>query len=177
MLKQMEITNNTNSNTILLLKEIKEKALKEKEHKSILEVLNPVSLSFSRYLEGYETYILNNLVSKEELEQYGISGAIGTLTEEGIIFSKSEEKRKEKLSINDFDLIIGNGISITSFNAKAFPQEKIFGFCTDEKDPSLSLRINRAESLVNAYNNSPSPGYEMLNYHKNGKVYCIVKKI
>ncbi len=177
MLKQMEITNNTNNNTILLLKEIKERALKEKEHRSILEVLNPVSLSFSRYLEGYETYILNNLVNKEELEQYGILGAIGNLSESGMVFSEREEKNIKRPSIKDFDLIIGNGISITSFNAKAFPQEKVFGFCTEENDPSLRLRINRAESLVHAYNNSFYPGYEMLNYHKNGKVYCIVKKV
>lgn len=171
----------TINNTILLLEEIKNQALKEKNYQHILEVLNKPEDSFSRYLEGYDTFILNKLVEDSKLESLGLKGENGTLTEEGIILPKKTiEKYKQngiKLpSIEDFDLIIGNGISMTSFNASIFSQDKIFGFCTDVNDPNLLLRLNRAESLTNCYNNSPNSGYEMLDYSKNGKVYCLVKR-
>ncbi len=168
-------------NTILLFEEIKTEVLEKKSYQHILEVLNPVPVSLSRYLEGYDTFILNNLVEERELRSLGLKGEQGTLTEEGIVLPKETIKRYNQEgikipSIEDFDLIIGNGISITSFNAAAFPRDKVFGFCTDSNDPSISLRINRAESLLNFYNSSNNPGYEMLNYSKNGKVYCLVKR-
>lgn len=169
------------NNTTEFLNYLKEQGLSRKEYKHILEVLNQAPNSLARYLRGMDIFLLNNLVNKEELIEYGINGETGLLTEEGIILPKKisriyEEEGLRKPDIKDFDLIMGNGISITSFNASYFPQDKLFGFCEDESSPILGLRLERAKSLLQAYNNSSYPGYEMLKDTSKGKAYCLIRK-
>lgn len=151
------------------------------EYQRILEVLNEPSNSVARYIDE-DIYLLNNLVRQKDLASFGIKGEMGMLTENGIVLPKQilvayKKERREIPKVTDFDLIMGNGISNTSFIASNFPQDKLFGFCTDTTDPSLHLRMTRAGFLIDEYNQSKNPGYTLITKEEKGKVYCLVKKI
>lgn len=169
------------TNAELFAKYLQENGLKDTNYKRILEILNAPSNSISRYL-NQNTFLLNNLVTEEELREYGLEGDVGTLTEYGITLPRKiiAKKRKDNLpipTITDFDLIIGNGISNTSFIAGDFPQDKLFGFCSDSDNPNLKLRLSRAESLVESYNEKGQGTYEIQSDKDKSKVYCLVKKV
>lgn len=168
-------------NTKLLVEFLKKNNILEEKGQRILEVLNEPSDSIARY-STTDIYLLNNLVRKKELDRFGIRGEMGTLTENGIVLPKEKiisyrQQNKEIPEVGDFDLILGAGISNTSFVASNFSQEKLFGFCTETTDPNLRLRLTRASSLVEKYNSSKDSGYELLTTEEQGKVYCLVKKI
>lgn len=159
---------------------LKEQVLDQNNYQRILEILNPPAESLAMYLNK-PTYLLNNLVTEEALSELGLIGENGTLTEEGIILPKRRVltykiQGKDLPNINEFDLILGAGISTTSFAASKFPQDKAFGFCTEATDPTLNLRLTRANSLMESYNASPNNGYELLTTEEKGKVYCLVRK-
>lgn len=150
------------------------------KYQRILEVLNKPSDSIARY-SAENIYLLDNLVSQKELANFGIKGEMGTLTKDGIILPKQtlvayKKQRREIPEITDFDLIMGNGISNTSFVASNFPQDKLFGFCTDTTDSSLHLRMARASFLLDEYNQSKNSGYDLVTKEEKGKVYCLIKK-
>lgn len=150
------------------------------KYQRILEVLNKPSDSIARY-SAENIYLLDNLVRQKDLASFGIKGEMGTLTKDGIILPKQtlvayKKQRREIPEITEFDLIMGNGISNTSFIASNFPQDKLFGFCTDTTDPSLHLRMTRASFLLDEYNQSKNPGYDLVATEEKGKVYCLVKK-
>ena len=75
------------TNTELFAKYLQENGLTHANHQRILEVLNSPSNSISRYIDK-NSFLLNNLVTEEELREYGLEGEIGTLTEDGITFPK-----------------------------------------------------------------------------------------
>ena len=121
-------------------------------------------------------------MTEEELREYGLEGEIGTLTEDGITFPKKiiAKYRKGNLqvpTITDFDLIMGNGISNTSFIAGDFTQDKLFGFCSDIDNPNLNLRLSRAKSLVESYNEKSQGTYELQRDKDKNKVYCLVRRV
>lgn len=106
---------------------------------------------------------------------------MGTLTKDGIVLPKQilttyKIRERQVPKVTDFDLIMGNGISNTSFVASNFPQDKLFGFCTDTTDPSLHLRMTRASFLLDEYNQSKNSGYDLVATEEKGKVYCLIKK-
>ena len=169
------------TNTELFAKYLQENGLTHANHQRILEVLNAPSNSISRYIDK-NSFLLNNLVTEEELREYGLEGEIGTLTEDGITFPKKiiAKYHKENLkvpTITDFDLIMGNGISNTSFIAGDFPQDKLFGFCSDIDNPNLNLRLSRAKSLVESYNEKSQGTYELQRDKDKKKVYCLVRRV
>lgn len=150
------------------------------KYQRILEVLNKPSDSIARY-SAENIYLLDNLVSQKDLANFGIKGEMGTLTKDGIVLPKQilttyKIKERQVPKVTDFDLIMGNGISNTSFIASNFPQDKLFGFCTDTTDPSLHLRMTRASFLLDEYNQSKNPGYDLVATEEKGKVYCLIKK-
>lgn len=150
------------------------------KYQRILEVLNKPSDSIARY-SAENIYLLDNLVSQKELASFGIKGEMGTLTKDGIVLPKQipttyKIKERQVPKVTDFDLIMGNGISNTSFVASNFPQDKLFGFCTDTTDFSLHLRMARASFLLDEYNQSKNPGYDLVTKEEKGKVYCLIKK-
>ena len=66
------------TNTELFAKYLQENGLTHANHQRILEVLNAPSNSISRYIDK-NSFLLNNLVTEEELREYGLEGEIGTL--------------------------------------------------------------------------------------------------
>ena len=51
------------------------------------------------------------------------------------------------------------------------------GFCSDIDNPNLNLRLSRAKSLVESYNEKSQGTYELQRDKDKNKVYCLVRRV
>ncbi len=128
--------------TMLFLEYMKAYGFNIEDYTSILEILSNVTLSMSKYLRGYDTYILNNKVDYKELRDFGLKGANGYIKDKEIYipstmendkwFSKRNKYYYEHPLMESFDAIIGCGLSSEVFD---LPKKPLFiGTCIDTSD-------------------------------------------
>lgn len=128
--------------TMLFLEYMKAYGFNIEDYTSILEILSNVTLSMSKYLRGYDTYILNSGVDYKDLRDFGLKGANGYIKDKEIYipstmendrwFNKRNKYYYEHPLIESFDALIGCGLSNEVFE---LPKKPLFiGTCIDTRD-------------------------------------------
>ena len=117
-------------------------------YKNILELVQSVPNSISKYLVLYPEFLLSDKVSYQDLVKYDIKGANGTLTPKGIIvsetiaannyFSNSNNECYNYPNIFDFNAVITNGFTtnedlIQILNSFLYPiKDRYYGLVLDK---------------------------------------------
>lgn len=143
--------------TMLFLEYMKAYGFNPEDYSSILEILSDVTLSISKYLRGYDTYILNSKVDYSDLRDFGLKGANGYIKDKEIYIPSTMENDKwfnkrnkyyyEHPLIDGFDAIIGCGLSNEVFE---LPKKPLFiGTCIDTRDENKERIFNLYRELAN----------------------------
>ena len=140
--------NDDNINSALFLKYIKSYGFDPICYNNILELFQSVKGSMSQFLSSYKTYLLSSSVNYDELDKFKMNGALGYIEKDNICIPKNlvnDDRFYKKLNmegnylkpnINDFDVIIANGISSQLYNISRFNQDIYLGICIDSNNKS-----------------------------------------
>ena len=165
--------------TMLFLEYMKACGFNIEDYSSILEILSNGTLSMSKYLRGYDTYILNSGVNYKDLRSFNLKGANGYIKDKEIYIPSTIENDKyfnrknkyyyEHPLIEGFDAIIGCGLSNEVFD---LPKKPLFiGTCIDTRDENKERIFNLYRDLA------ISMGYEY--YQDNASILnkemCLVR--
>ena len=82
----MGVNMKNSEDTMLFLEYMKACGFNIEDYSSILEILSNVTLSMSKYLRGYDTYILNSGVNYKDLRSFNLKGANGYIKIKKYIF-------------------------------------------------------------------------------------------
>ena len=80
----MGVNMKNSEDTMLFLEYMKACGFNIEDYSSILEILSNVTLSMSKYLRGYDTYILNSGVNYKDLRSFNLKGANGYIKDKEI---------------------------------------------------------------------------------------------
>ncbi len=186
--------NESNINSALFLQYIQTYGFDPDNYLYILELFQSAKESISQFLKPYRQYLLSRKVKYDELEQLGIDGAYGYINEDGILVPKTHFNDDQFLytptkrlytphsyscpTMDDFDVIIANGISPYMNNTANFSQDKYLGFCMDDTDKNLDISVKRYEKLVDLINKKSRDEYvlEHDRISSEGKELCLIRK-
>lgn len=156
--------NMDNINSALFLDYIESKGFDPRNYNYILELVQSAKGSMSQFLSGYQQYLLSRLISYPELDALSIDGAFGYMEENGICVPKTLRNDDRFLytphktlvkkhgygcpTIDEFDVIIANGVCPYLKNVANFSQDKFLGFCMDKDDVNLLINIRFYEELL-----------------------------
>lgn len=143
--------------TMLFLEYMKACGFNIEDYSSILEILSNVTLSMSKYLRGYDTYILNSGVNYKDLRSFNLKGANGYIKDKEIYIPSTVENDKyfnrknkyyyEHPLIDGFDVLIGCGLSNEVFE---LPMKPLFiGACVDTNDENKEHILKLYRELAN----------------------------
>lgn len=191
----------TKDDALLLLEYMVSEGFNPNNYERILELFQSAPDSISKYLAKYNQYLLSKKVLYCQLEDYGIDGAYGYLTEKGIYVPKTLDNDKHFLeeapkvpykrhsysypSVEEFEvaiflenLVIPRTIDTTIYCSKLI-QDKYFGFVVDNSDntkTNIEL-IKRCFNIVKR--NSMDDSYELAHEtlrQEDKQIYLIKKK-
>lgn len=175
-------------NSKLFLDYIKTYGFNPDNYLNILELFQSAPCSISQFLEGHRQYLLSTRVKYPELEQVGIDGAYGYVDEAGVFIPKArflspygkkiyQKHGNDVISLDDFDVVIGNGVSQSVENLVQFQNDMYMGFCMDCFDRrGVDAAFERYEDLVDIMNCESSSEYVLNQEVSNNKVLCLVRK-
>ncbi|MBQ9011741.1 MAG: hypothetical protein IJ093_03740 [Bacilli bacterium] len=138
----------------------------EENYTDILEIISSANESMSQFLSGYRQYLLSRRVRYDDLNELELDGAYGYLGKTGIIVPQNYENDRRFLfssecdkngrylvpTINNFNAIIGHGISKDILNVANYPHDKFLGLCIDMDDEELSKKIKLFELITKQIN-------------------------
>lgn len=143
----------------------------------------------SQFLSSYKTYLLSSSVNYNELDKFKMNGALGYIEKDNICITKSlvnDDRFYKKLNmqgnylkpnINDFDVIIANGISSQLYNISRFNQDIYLGICIDSNNKNKDSIFRIYKSFKDLLNNSSNEyTYDQDKISTLSKELCIVKK-
>ena len=181
--------NDDNINSALFLKYIKSYGFDPICYNNILELFQSVKGSMSQFLSSYKTYLLSSSVNYDELDKFKMNGALGYIEKDNICIPKNlvnDDRFYKKLNmqgnylkpnINDFDVIIANGISSQLYNISRFNQDIYLGICIDSNNKSKDSIFRIYKSFKDLLNNSSNEyTYDQDKISTLSKELCIVKK-
>ena len=116
-------------------------------YENILELYQGAKTSISQYLKDYKQFLLSDQVKRKELEKIGIEGAYGYLDKEIITFNSKENQGIIVPSINDFDVIISNGILPSMKCMQTLNQDKYIGLSIDIDSKETDKKITEFYKL------------------------------
>lgn len=93
----------------------------------------------SQYLKDYKQFLLSDKIKEKELDRIGINGAYGYIDMNTIVMPNN--KIKVPL-LNDFDVIISNGVLPSMSYLQSTTQDKFIGLCVSDNDPELQYKLN-----------------------------------
>ena len=82
----MGVNMKNSEDTMLFLEYMKACGFNIEDYSSILEILSNVTLSMSKYLRGYDTYILNSGVNYKDLRSFNLKALMDILKIKKYIF-------------------------------------------------------------------------------------------
>ena len=140
--------NNENINSYIFLDYIKSFGFKEENYKKILELFSSPEESIGQFLKKEKVFLLSDKVNIDSLLKMNMKGANGSVNvdlDKGIFIPKSIENDKILLrgktlsqfnkvpydvpSINEFDVIIGNGYIKNIKDTALLNIDKYIGCC------------------------------------------------
>lgn len=143
----------------------------------------------SQFLSSYKTYLLSSSVNYNELDKFKMNGALGYIEKDNICIPKNlvnDDRFCKKLNmqgnylkpnINDFDVIIANGISSQLYNISRFNQDIYLGICIDSNNKNKDSIFRIYKSFKDLLNNSSNEyTYDQDKISTLSKELCIVKK-
>ena len=116
-------------------------------YENILELYQEPKTSISQYLKNYRQFLLSERVKKKELEKIGIKGACGYLDSGIVTLNNKENEGIIVPSINDFDVIISNGILPSMKCMQLLNQDKYIGLCIDTDSEEAERKITEFYAL------------------------------
>ena len=189
-----EQVNSQNINSALFLRYIEEYGFYPNNYCYILELIQSAGNSMSQFLREYRHFLLSRKVEYVELDKMFIDGAYGYINECGIIVPKTLANDERFLysqpktihlrhsynvpTIEDFNVIIANGISTSLKNLVNFPHDKYIGFCMDSNDENLENAFRYYQNLLDLMNHISWRGYVLEHEVDStaGKQFCLLKK-
>ena len=186
--------NNQNFNSALFLSYIITEGFDPNNYANILELFQSANASMSQFLTPYNQYLLSRQVNYDELDKLNIDGAYGYLDENGILvpktiyndarFLQSRENSMYKRhgygcpTIENFDVIIGNGNSQYTRHAAHLPQDQYLGFCMDKDSANLENSLKLYEHLVELINSYRREEYILAreSISSGNKELCLLKR-
>lgn len=121
-------------NSLLFLEFIKSYGFDPSKYNNILELYQSPQTSMSQYLKDYKQFLLSDKIKEKELDRIGINGAYGYIDMNTIVMPNNEIKVP---LLNDFDVIISNGVLPSMSYLQSTTQDKFIGLCVSDNDPEL----------------------------------------
>lgn len=194
-MKAIEVINELESeekiNSYLFFNYMISNGFNPENYKNILELFQSPKGSISQYLKKYNQFLLSNLVSYKSLNEFGIKGGCGYLTSSNIVIPKTLKNddiflhnktlsSNHKLSyilptIDDFDVIIGNGITK---NVKALThssKDKYIGYCGNKDNKETVKIMQFYKGLCNILKLYENKEYVFYHDTVDNKELCLVK--
>lgn len=152
-----------NINSFLFLDYILNSGFNPYNYQNILELFSKESESMVRNFINTNHFILSRDVDYDELDRLGLNGAIGYLNFDGIRLPKIKESEDYFLgklgkdsyptfNVNDFDVIIGNGIASDLIHAFNYNKDHYLGMCVDKDDEDLDTILSLYRDVVSYLN-------------------------
>ncbi len=116
-------------------------------YENILELYQGAKTSISQYLKDYRQFLLSERVKRKELEKIGIKGACGYLDSGIVTLNNKENEGIIVPSIDDFDVIISNGILPSMKCMQMLNQDKYIGLCIDTDSEEAERKITEFYAL------------------------------
>ena len=126
-------------NSLLFLEFIKSYGFDPSKYNNILELYQSPQTSMSQYLKYYKQFLLSDKIKEKELDRIGINGAYGYIDMNTIVMPNNEIKVP---LLNDFDVIISNGVLPSMSYLQSTTQDKFIGLCVSDNDPELQYKLN-----------------------------------
>ncbi len=196
----MEITKDT-KNSMLFLQYLIANGFNPNNYNEILELGQSVPNSLSQFLTIFRQYLLSRKVIYSELDKYEMNGAFGYMQQGEIYVPKTPENDQHFLyeapkvpynryyysypCINEFDVIICEGLDVSLSQTTKLRQDKYYGLCLDainEKDSyaedARRKKLIALGTLLNSMNSSDRNSYELAldEDKKLGKEFYLIKK-
>ena len=115
-------------NSLLFLEFIKSYGFDPSKYNNILELYQSPQTSMSQYLKDYKQFLLSDKIKEKELDRIGINGAYGYIDMNTIVMPNNEIKVP---LLNDFDVIISNGVLPSMSYLQSTTQDKFIGLCVN----------------------------------------------
>lgn len=160
-----------------------------KKYRRILEIGNTPGTSMAKILNKYKPFLLSYLVTEASLKEAEIFGMSGDIKNGNIVYPDQEELQEHYLKskitkspthprLDEFDVIIGRGITKKAFDIVGTPQDKFIGFCIESNDPTYESSLIRIQALLEHLNMYEKKEYELVtNEHTfSSKKLCLIKR-
>ena len=190
-MENADFLNEKNINSYMFLDYIKSFGLKLENYEYILELFQEPKGSISQFIKNNKQFLLSNLVSYKSLNEVGIKGGCGYFTTSRIVIPKTLKNddiflhnktlsNYHKLEYNvpkleDFDVIIGNGISKNIVSLAKLPIDKYVGFCIGIDDKNKRTMLEEYKKLICALEFRDN-NYVLEHDTKGDKELCLIRK-
>ncbi len=154
MLKNIEI-NNDNIDSYLFLDYIKSNGFNEEDYKNILELFQPPKKSISQFINTKQFILITSIIKCDDFNEMNLKGACGylnkdsieipkTMKNDSILFRNKTLSPQNKLLYDipkkeDFDCIIGNGISKDLKKVSHYNMKQYIGYCIDRSNKQCNM--------------------------------------
>ena len=193
-MENKEILNTDNMDSSIFLEYIKSYGFDENNYNKILELYQTPKKSISQFLSRNNTFLLAPSIKDcNEFNEMNIKGACGYLNkneikipktlknDEILLRNKTLSKENKVLysipNINEFDCIIGNGISKDLKKIGLFSQDEFIGFCLDfdnKKTKQILEEYKNVFKLLKELDDKYIFEYDSL--YRQGKQLCLIKR-
>lgn len=146
------------------------------KYTNILELYQNAENSISRYIRNYNHFLLSENVNEKELHKYGIYGSYGYIKDGNIIIPGKPSIMKTEL--DEFDVIISNGILPTMKDLEITTQDIFVGFCTNDNNYE-EMEKNYIDFYLLTQKLQHSTDFQIYFEHdtiSDGKEICLIKR-
>ena len=183
-----------NIDSYLFLDYIKSFGFNPENHSYILELFSSPKESISQFLNNYNQFLVSNSVNYRDLNELGIKGGCGYFTQSEIVVPKTLKNDDiflhnktissfHKLGydvphLNDFDVIIGNGITKNISDLTCMKQPKFIGFCGNINSKQSKELLKEYKKLFTVFEFIKKNDYkfEYDTLKDKGKEMCLIRK-
>lgn len=193
MLKNIEI-NNDNIDSYLFLDYIKSNGFNEEDYKNILELFQPPKKSISQFINTKQFILITSIIKCDDFNEMNLKGACGylnkdtieipkTLKNDLILFRNKTLSPQNKLLYDtpkkeDFDCIIGNGISKDLKKLKYYNIKQFIGYCIDKSSKQSNILHEEYRKMFLLLNEIDSAyTYQLDKIDEKNKELCLIKKV
>lgn len=178
----------------LFLEYIKSHGFDPNNYSYILELFQSPRASISQYLRKYKQFLLSNYVNYNELNELQIRGGCGYFTPTEIVIPKTLKNddiflhnktlsHNHKINynvpeLNDFDVIIGNGMTKNIMDLYRYSQDIYIGCCVDTSIKGQKEILSIYKKIFSVYQLKSNNQYvfEHDTLKDEGKELCLIKK-
>lgn len=182
-----------NINSVIFLRYLEYYGFDPVYFPNVLELFQSVKGSMSQFLKDYNQYLLSQKVVYKELDEFNLNGAYGNFESGNIRIPKTLENSDRILyrpfktlykngsykdpDINDFDMIIGNGISHNLISLKDTNKDRLLGICMDSNTKNKKEILGSYKLLKDIINSQGGKEYvyEKDTIASKQKTLCIVR--